>query len=140
MTVFWDNAPYSLVEVDRRFRGAYCLHHQGTCTEKWVAFSVCAHLLTCIPCSSIGPVKFRFTSRINFSLSVLNVTDVRKCFRFPWKQSRYYFGCLQRIRNVTRTSSSRNESRMFSCYSSVPCRFTSVRATVRWPFRKCHIY
>jgi hypothetical protein len=29
MTVFWDFAPRSLVEVDRRFRGAYCLHHQG---------------------------------------------------------------------------------------------------------------
>jgi hypothetical protein len=27
--VFWDIAPYSLVEVDRRFRGVYCLHHQG---------------------------------------------------------------------------------------------------------------
>jgi hypothetical protein len=25
ITVFWD----SLVEVYRRFRGAYCLHHQG---------------------------------------------------------------------------------------------------------------
>jgi hypothetical protein len=27
--VFWDVAPYSHVEVDRHFRGAYCLHHQG---------------------------------------------------------------------------------------------------------------
>jgi hypothetical protein len=27
-TVFWDVAPCSHVEVDR-FRGAYCLHHQG---------------------------------------------------------------------------------------------------------------
>jgi hypothetical protein len=26
---FWDIAPYSLVEVNRRFRGLYCLHHQG---------------------------------------------------------------------------------------------------------------
>jgi hypothetical protein len=26
--VFWDIAPCSHVEVDRRFRGAYCLHHQ----------------------------------------------------------------------------------------------------------------
>jgi hypothetical protein len=26
---FWDMAPCSLVAVDRRFRGAYCLHHQG---------------------------------------------------------------------------------------------------------------
>jgi hypothetical protein len=27
--VFWDVAPCSLVETDRRFSGAYCLHHQG---------------------------------------------------------------------------------------------------------------
>jgi hypothetical protein len=27
--VFWDVAPCSHVEMDRRFRGAYCLHHQG---------------------------------------------------------------------------------------------------------------
>jgi hypothetical protein len=29
MTVSWDVAPCSILEVDRRFRGAYCLHHQG---------------------------------------------------------------------------------------------------------------
>jgi hypothetical protein len=28
MTVFWDAVPCSLVEVYRRFRGAYCLHHR----------------------------------------------------------------------------------------------------------------
>jgi hypothetical protein len=26
---FWDTAPYSLVVVDRRFRGAYCLDDGG---------------------------------------------------------------------------------------------------------------
>jgi hypothetical protein len=26
---FWDIVPCSLVVVDRRFRGAYYLHHQG---------------------------------------------------------------------------------------------------------------
>jgi hypothetical protein len=26
MTVFWDVAPCSLVEIDRQFRGTYCLH------------------------------------------------------------------------------------------------------------------
>jgi hypothetical protein len=30
MTAFWETAPYNLVEVDRRFRGAYCLHHWPT--------------------------------------------------------------------------------------------------------------
>jgi hypothetical protein len=29
MTVFWYVALCSLVEIDRRFRGTYCLHHQG---------------------------------------------------------------------------------------------------------------
>jgi hypothetical protein len=28
-TVFWDIAPCSLVEIDRRFGGAYSLHHNG---------------------------------------------------------------------------------------------------------------
>jgi hypothetical protein len=27
--VFWVVAPYSRVEVDRRFRDMYCLYHQG---------------------------------------------------------------------------------------------------------------
>jgi hypothetical protein len=29
MAVFWDVAPCSLVESDRRFRDAYCLYRQG---------------------------------------------------------------------------------------------------------------
>jgi hypothetical protein len=29
MSVFWNIAPCSLVETDRRFRGAYCFHHHG---------------------------------------------------------------------------------------------------------------
>jgi hypothetical protein len=29
MSVFWDVTPCSRVETDRRFRGSYCLHHQG---------------------------------------------------------------------------------------------------------------
>jgi hypothetical protein len=29
MTAFWDLASSSLVEVDRRFRGAYYLHYKG---------------------------------------------------------------------------------------------------------------
>jgi hypothetical protein len=27
--VFWDVAPCNPAEIDRRFVGAYCLHHQG---------------------------------------------------------------------------------------------------------------
>jgi hypothetical protein len=29
MIVLWDVAPCNLVEIDRHFRDAYCLHHQG---------------------------------------------------------------------------------------------------------------
>jgi hypothetical protein len=29
MTLIWNVAPCNLVEVYRRFKGAYCLHHQG---------------------------------------------------------------------------------------------------------------
>jgi hypothetical protein len=29
MTVFWDVTPCCLVETDRRFRGSFCLRHQG---------------------------------------------------------------------------------------------------------------
>jgi hypothetical protein len=29
MSVFWDVEPICLEEIDRRFRGAYCLHHQA---------------------------------------------------------------------------------------------------------------
>jgi hypothetical protein len=27
--VFWDIMPCSQIDVERRFRGAWCLHHQG---------------------------------------------------------------------------------------------------------------
>jgi hypothetical protein len=29
MTVFWDVAPCGSMEIDQRFRGAYCLNRQG---------------------------------------------------------------------------------------------------------------
>jgi hypothetical protein len=34
MAIFWDVAPCNLVEVDRFFRGTYCLHHQGPATTQ----------------------------------------------------------------------------------------------------------
>jgi hypothetical protein len=46
MDVFWDVALYSLVETDRRFRGAYCIHYQGrlhgTTPQKAVIFVLAA--------------------------------------------------------------------------------------------------
>jgi hypothetical protein len=35
MAVLWDVAECSLVDIDRRFRGAYCRHHQ----DEAVSFS-----------------------------------------------------------------------------------------------------
>jgi hypothetical protein len=32
--VFWDIGPWGLVEIDRRFRSAYCLPHQGDIYNK----------------------------------------------------------------------------------------------------------
>jgi hypothetical protein len=29
ITTFSDVAPCSLVEIDQRFRGSYCIHHRG---------------------------------------------------------------------------------------------------------------
>jgi hypothetical protein len=37
--VIWDVAPCSHVEVDRRFRGAYFLHHRPD--QGWANFFVC---------------------------------------------------------------------------------------------------
>jgi hypothetical protein len=36
-TAFWDTAPCSLIERNRRFRGAYCLHHhQGNDSSRYI--------------------------------------------------------------------------------------------------------
>jgi hypothetical protein len=40
MAAFWDIAPYNPVELDRHFRGACCLHHQGTPIMEAVLTSV----------------------------------------------------------------------------------------------------
>jgi hypothetical protein len=37
---FWEVAPRSLLEVDRRFRGAYCLHHQGRESSLFITLMV----------------------------------------------------------------------------------------------------
>jgi hypothetical protein len=42
MAVFWVVAPCSVVEVHQRFRGPFCLHHQGATTQKTVIFVLTA--------------------------------------------------------------------------------------------------
>jgi hypothetical protein len=38
VTALWDIVPCSVVEVDRRFRGAYSLRHQGPISQKVTTF------------------------------------------------------------------------------------------------------
>jgi hypothetical protein len=37
MSVFWDVVLCSLIDIDRRFGDAYCLHHQGDHREVWIS-------------------------------------------------------------------------------------------------------
>jgi hypothetical protein len=49
MTDFWDAAPCSHVEVDRRFRVAYCLHYQGEPPfNHWLASSLFPRLIVIV--------------------------------------------------------------------------------------------
>jgi hypothetical protein len=41
MAVFWDVAPRSLVDTNRGFRLAYCLHHQGDATFEHCSAHAC---------------------------------------------------------------------------------------------------
>jgi hypothetical protein len=68
-SVFWDVAPCSLVEVYRRFRGAYCFHHQGD--DNGVANT------------SKTSVNFYQTTRRN----ILEDSHLYICFFYPWISS-----------------------------------------------------
>jgi hypothetical protein len=57
MTAFWSSALGSLAEVDRRFRGAYCFHHQS---NTW-----------------LRGAKFR--KAVNFILTALRTWNIAKC-------------------------------------------------------------
>jgi hypothetical protein len=67
MTVFWEVAPCSLVETDRRFSGAYCLHHhqddpirrrENLKYHKWAErFNYGA--LPTVPPESVGYILYR---------------------------------------------------------------------------------
>jgi hypothetical protein len=47
MAVFWDIASCTLVEIDQRFGGTYCLHHQGNHHQTtWLNIPEDSHLHT----------------------------------------------------------------------------------------------
>jgi hypothetical protein len=94
MTAFWNTAPCSLVEVDRRFRGAYCLH-QGT-SETFVYFNETTR--SCIPESC------------PFNLASVFVVNTLKYLLYPTpkglQNSRYipiYLSRLYQIRAYSET-------------------------------------
>jgi hypothetical protein len=53
MTTFWDTAPCSVVEVDGRLRGSYCLHDNGD-------DGGCTH-----HCHHFGPLQRDYTALIS---------------------------------------------------------------------------
>jgi hypothetical protein len=88
MRVFWDIAPCSLVGVDRRFRVAYCLHHQR---DEWMNLNVVFYQFHCPnitikiknsdrnfpPCSSSHLFTFSTPECIAFSSTYLYKKDER---------------------------------------------------------------
>jgi hypothetical protein len=66
--VFWFVAPYSYVEGDWRYRGAYCLHHQGD--ETFITLMMEAVR------TSVSSVQFNITTR-----RYIREESVLSCFR-----------------------------------------------------------
>jgi hypothetical protein len=78
MSIFWDVAPCSLVEIDRCFRGAYCLHHQGDVGP--THNRILPHSLECVEMFIISLPYFR---PIEWSLTVCNCfQQYSRTFRF----------------------------------------------------------
>jgi hypothetical protein len=64
MAVLWVVAPCSLVEFERRFRGAHCLHHQGEVSEVLVA-SIVALIMEAASISQTSENFYQTTLRNN---------------------------------------------------------------------------
>jgi hypothetical protein len=67
MAVFWVVAPCSLVEVYRRFRGAYCLHHQG---DEYYLFKIRFNIIlpsTCKSSKLYVPFTYSYQNSVRIS-------------------------------------------------------------------------
>jgi hypothetical protein len=75
-TAIWSMAQCSLVEVGRRFRGAYCLHHQG---EELQAVSTFETPVCCYEATRLHlPEGYYFRVKTCFTFSLHSfLTDVR---------------------------------------------------------------
>jgi hypothetical protein len=67
VTVFWVVAPCSLVEVLRRFRGAYRLHRQGDRPDDG-AFLQAYSILTNFPCKHYEEKQITYFNRMHGGL------------------------------------------------------------------------
>jgi hypothetical protein len=68
--VFWVTATYSLVEVDRRYKSPYCLHHQGDgliTSEKSANFYQNTRRNTGVGCHSYRQISCEDVNSVGFN-------------------------------------------------------------------------
>jgi hypothetical protein len=88
VTVFWVVAPCSFVEIDRRFRGAYCLHHtwrniiEDSHIEKKNHWFSAVHLERRPKCAATFSVQMCFCALDNSSESVMIAVSPCSAFFF----------------------------------------------------------
>jgi hypothetical protein len=88
MTVLWNIAPCGLVEIDRRFRGAYCLH-QGEVWSPWW-WRQCASLKRRYTSTRLhGAVSQKGVVFIATALSTWSLTNLMSCFQ-SWKDNGHW--------------------------------------------------
>jgi hypothetical protein len=84
MTAFWDTAPCSLVETDRRFRSAYCLLHQGDSTPHlWKAISLYQTARRSIPDDNHLHTRLRQNLKSHFRTAFVKNKKQKIILRLP---------------------------------------------------------
>jgi hypothetical protein len=86
---FWDTAQCSIVEVDRRFRGAYCLHYQddvmeAVCSSETSVYFNEATRRSILQAATFKPVAVTTSNSVCWQASVLDPDTGR------WTQVPYY--------------------------------------------------
>jgi hypothetical protein len=71
MTAFWDMASCSIAEIDRPFRGTYCLHNQGDEAVRTSETSVCFNETTQCYVAEGCNVHTRRRQNLNITLTLL---------------------------------------------------------------------
>jgi hypothetical protein len=81
ITVVLDVAPCSLVEIDRRFRGVYCLHHQGAISTR-LHGATSQKTVIFIPVSvrTLNFIGIISLDTINHSVFVMEIEGFYLCF------------------------------------------------------------